>query len=269
MAYEDFQNSEEPGGWTGHAQDPDWWALNSVPSSSATASAKAVQPGDPGTYAQNGMWYDPQGNVIAYGQWFNNQGQETFPSYSVPTTQPTPEPAAAESFGGPVAPFDQAANPYPVFTPPPLPDYLQKGFELPTAADLQATPGYMARYQMGLDARQRSAAAHGTILNGGTQKALDRYGQDYASNEYSNLAQQKLSERQQQSADYLNLAYGPAWQQNQAAVNQYGQLYKQYQDLIGNNRNSQNDYWQHQLDLLNAGLTAARSGSPGTTGGQG
>ena len=59
-------------------------------------------------------------------------------------------------------------------------------FQSPSLADLQATPGYEARMQMGEQALQRSAAAQGSLLSGGTQKALNRFGQDYASNEYSN-----------------------------------------------------------------------------------
>ncbi len=176
-----------------------------------------------------------------------------------------------ETWGGPVAPFQYQpqGSGYPTFTPPPLPDYLQQGFHLPTASDLQASPGYMERFKMGQTARERAAAAKGTILNGGTQQALTRYGQDYASGEFGNLVNQKLGERQQQSSDYLNLAYGPAWQSNQAAVNQYGTLYQNYRNLIGDNRNAQNDYWSQNLDLLNAGLKAAGAGAPGTIGGQG
>jgi hypothetical protein len=170
------------------------------------------------------------------------------------------------TWGGPISPFE---GQYPVFTPPPLPDQLKNPWALPTAAELQATPGYMERFRMGLQARDRSAAARGTLLNGGQQQALARYGQDYASNEYGNAVGNSLHQRQQASTDYLNLAYGPAWQQNQAAVNQYGQLYNQYQDLVNNNRNAQGDYWRQQTDLLNAGLGAARSGAPGSTGGQG
>jgi hypothetical protein len=172
--------------------------------------------------------------------------------------------AAPPTWGGPIAPYGGPQAP--VFTPPPLPDYLQKGFTLPSAEELQATPGYMERFRMGQQARERASAARGTILNGGTQQALTRYGQDYATGEYNNLAQQKLGERQQQSADYLNLAYGPAWQQNQSAQTQYGNLYSQYKDLTSANRGAQSDYWNQQLDLLNAGLRAASAGSPGSTG---
>jgi hypothetical protein len=54
-----------------------------------------------------------------------------------------------------------------------------------TAADFVKDPGYQFRMDQGQQALERSAAARGGILNGGTLKALDRYGQDYASGEYS------------------------------------------------------------------------------------
>lgn len=65
-------------------------------------------------------------------------------------------------------------------------------FELPTLEQLQATPGYQARLDAGQQALERGAAAKGTVLSGGFQKALNRYAQDYASNEYNNLYGQYL-----------------------------------------------------------------------------
>ena len=47
-------------------------------------------------------------------------------------------------------------------------------------------PGYDFRMQQGQQAIERSAAARGGALGGGTLKALANYGQDYASNEYQN-----------------------------------------------------------------------------------
>jgi len=50
---------------------------------------------------------------------------------------------------------------------------------------------------MGLQGLERGAAAQGSLLSGGTQKALARYSSDYASNEYGNAynrAYQKLSD---------------------------------------------------------------------------
>jgi len=53
-------------------------------------------------------------------------------------------------------------------------------------ADFQADPGYDFRMQQGQKALERSAAAGGRFLGGGTLKALTRYGQDFGSQEYGN-----------------------------------------------------------------------------------
>lgn len=55
-----------------------------------------------------------------------------------------------------------------------------------TMADFNQDPGYQFRMDQGSRALQASAAARGGLLSGGTLKALNRYGQDFASNEYSN-----------------------------------------------------------------------------------
>ena len=49
-------------------------------------------------------------------------------------------------------------------------------------AERSRLPG--AGFQLGTDTLQHSAAARGSVLTGGTAKALDTYAQDYASNEY-------------------------------------------------------------------------------------
>lgn len=51
---------------------------------------------------------------------------------------------------------------------------------------LMDDPGYQFRLGEGLKALQRSAAARGTLLTGGTLKGLQGFAQDYASNEYQN-----------------------------------------------------------------------------------
>lgn len=50
----------------------------------------------------------------------------------------------------------------------------------------QEDPGYQFRMQEGMKAIQNSASAKGGLNSGATLKALTRYGQDYASNEYQN-----------------------------------------------------------------------------------
>lgn len=55
-----------------------------------------------------------------------------------------------------------------------------------TAEDFQQDQGYQFRMQQGMDGVQNSAAARGGLLSGATLKALQKYGQDFASNEYQN-----------------------------------------------------------------------------------
>jgi hypothetical protein len=66
-------------------------------------------------------------------------------------------------------------------------------FQAPTGLTEQNDPGYQARMQLGTDAIQRSAAARGGVLTGGTAKALDQFGQDYGSNEYGNVYNRALN----------------------------------------------------------------------------
>jgi hypothetical protein len=53
-------------------------------------------------------------------------------------------------------------------------------------AFLNRDPGYAFRVNEGLKALDRTAAARGGLLSGGTLKAAQRYGQDMASQEYTN-----------------------------------------------------------------------------------
>ena len=53
--------------------------------------------------------------------------------------------------------------------------------------EFEASPGYQFRLEEGQKALERSAAAKGTLLSGGTLKAATRYGQDYATNDYDNF----------------------------------------------------------------------------------
>lgn len=53
-------------------------------------------------------------------------------------------------------------------------------------ADFQGDPGYQFRQQEGQAGVENSAASRGMLLSGATLKALSRYNQDYASNEFGN-----------------------------------------------------------------------------------
>ena len=60
----------------------------------------------------------------------------------------------------------------------------------------QADPGYQFRLSEGTKALERSAAARGGLISGGSLKAAQRYGQDMASNEYTNAFNRYQAERQ-------------------------------------------------------------------------
>jgi hypothetical protein len=65
-----------------------------------------------------------------------------------------------------------------------------------TMDKFQADPGYAFRLSEGQKALERSAAARGGLLSGGTGKALQRFGQDYGSQEYTNAFNRYQIERE-------------------------------------------------------------------------
>jgi hypothetical protein len=96
---------------------------------------------------------------------------------------------------------------------------------------LTTDPGYGFRLQEGLKALERSAAARGGLLGGGTGRALTRYGQEMASQEYGNAFNRALTEynalRARESEEYNRLSGiagtgGTTAQQINAAGQQYG-----------------------------------------------
>jgi hypothetical protein len=88
-----------------------------------------------------------------------------------------------------------------------------------TTADFQRDPGYQFRMDQGQQALERSASARGGMLNGGTLKALSRYGQDYASREYSSAYSRFNADRDRR----FNRLSGIAGT-GQTATNTTGQL---------------------------------------------
>lgn len=170
-------------------------------------------------------------------------------------------------------------------TPPPT-------FTAPTGIDYVNDPGYKERLAMGVDARERSAAAKGSILGGGQQKALERYGQDYASNEFGNVFNRALSTFGAQNQTFANLfdqyrqKYGEFNQGedrkvqarglglneyqtdinagNLAYQNRYGQYLNEqartlsdYLTNTNTQRNAAGDYWGRLRDLSQEGLQAS------------
>lgn len=87
--------------------------------------------------------------------------------------------------GNPVADVNayMAANPLPAAAP--SADFGKYGRDFGTA-DFEADPGYAFRQSEGMKALERSAAARGNLLSGSTMKGIQRFGQDLASQEYTN-----------------------------------------------------------------------------------
>lgn len=60
--------------------------------------------------------------------------------------------------------------------------------------DLTQDPGYAFRMSEGMKGLERSAAARGGLLSGGTLKGIQRFGQDLASQEYQNAYNRALTQ---------------------------------------------------------------------------
>jgi hypothetical protein len=99
-----------------------------------------------------------------------------------------------------------------------------------TMADFQKDPGYDFRMSEGQRALERGAAARGGLMSGGALKAITRYGQDYASNEFNNAYNRFNADRDQKYNKYAGMAGV-----GQAATNQIGQMGQNYASNYGNN----------------------------------
>jgi hypothetical protein len=126
-------------------------------------------------------------------------------------------------------------------------------------------PGYQFRLAEGMKGLERSAAARGGLLSGGTLKGIQRYGQDMASQEYTNAFNRYQAERtgtlnpyqamagQGQSTantlSNLGMSYaGQAGEAYQGAANARASGYVGQANAIGSTiGNLSNMYYQNQL----------------------
>ncbi len=136
-------------------------------------------------------------------------------------------------------------------------------------AGFSSTPGYDFRMGQGQDAIQASAAAQGGLNSGSTMKALNSFGQDYASSEYGNylarLGGQQgvgLNAGAMQGQAGQNLAAGASNAfnnignaQSAGAIGQSNALNSTVQDMTS--------IWAYQnaLKQPNPAMTAPQSGS--------
>jgi len=94
--------------------------------------------------------------------------------------------------------------------------FLNKRFGLDT---FEKDPGYNFRLQQGENALNRGLAARGGLLSGAAMKALNRYNQDFASNEFTN-SYNRYSADQANTYNRLASLAGSG----QVAANQIGQF---------------------------------------------
>lgn len=123
-------------------------------------------------------------------------------------------------------------------------------------SDLYSDPGYGFRLDEGRKAIEKSAAARGLLQSGGTLKGLDRYAQDYASNEYTNAFnrfQLDQSNRFNRNAALAGLG--------QTAVSQLGAQGTSVANSVGQNMigagNANASGYVGAANALSGGLTSA------------
>jgi hypothetical protein len=118
----------------------------------------------------------------------------------------------------------------------------------------QADPGYAFRMSEGMKGLERSAAARGGLLSGGTLKGIQRFGQDLGSQEYQNAFNRYQTERNARLNPLQSLAG-----MSQTSTNQLGAAGQNYATGAG--------------EALGAGAQARASGYMGAanaiTGGLG
>lgn len=108
-------------------------------------------------------------------------------------------------------------------------------FKAPSMEDVKNTPGYQFGLNQGVDTVQNNAAARGGLLSGNALRAVNEYGQDYASGKYSdyyNRAVQEYQNELNKRMGFVNLGYGAAG--GSAGLSQnFGQVGGQTMQNIG------------------------------------
>lgn len=157
-------------------------------------------------------------------------------------------------------------------------------FTAPTAADVAATPGFQFDMDAGIKGLQRSAAAKGTLLTGGTLKATNQYATDYANTKYQDAYNNAYNTYESNRSDFLTneanryqsqfANNAQQWGINSDYFNM-GQVNRQTDfNIFDSNRNFDfgvnnsnrnfnetlnNDYWAHQISLAALGRPPAPS----------
>ena len=132
-------------------------------------------------------------------------------------------------------------------------------------SDFQADPGYGFRLSEGEKGIQRAASAHGGLYSGATLKALARFNQNTASDEYGN-AYNRYNNNQSSQFNRLASIAGLG----QTATNQVGQAGQSAYGTIANaGMNASNNISQNMIGAGNARASGYVGGANAITNGLG
>lgn len=203
------------------------------------AKAQEAALGEAGT--QVNKYYD---QAEGYQQPFYDQGVQDYMRLGDMVRGGEFDMQQPQAYSGPAAPE---------YGPAPS-EYQDKGF------NFQADPGYQFRMDQGTAALNTSAATRGSGLSGATLKALSRYGQGLASQEYANAYGRYQDQR--------NFGYGASrdrmadYNTNRdflrgAYENDRNFGYQNYSDTYDRRNAANSDRYDRLAGLANVGTNAA------------
>jgi hypothetical protein len=132
-------------------------------------------------------------------------------------------------------------------------------------ADFQADPGYQFRLSQGTQGIQRAASARGGLYSGATLKALARFNQNTASDEYGNAYNRYNSDQSNQFNRLASIAG-----LGQTATNQVGQAGQSAYGTIANaGMNASNNISNNMMSAGNARASGYVGGANAITNGIG
>jgi hypothetical protein len=137
-----------------------------------------------------------------------------------------------------------------------LNDLLKTGFQAPTLAQAQQTPGYQFQLQQGTQAIDENAAANGTLMSGNTGTALENYGQNLAQGAYQQTYNNALNAYQTN----VSAAQGGT----NTGLTSTGQLASANYQTAGNTANIDLTSGQQQAQQINNAAAARASGYLGS-----
>jgi len=133
---------------------------------------------------------------------------------------------------------------------------LGQGFQAPTLAQAEATPGYQFNLQQGTRAIDENAAATGQLMSGNTGTALEQFGQGLAQNTYQQAYNNAL---QGYMANYQSLLGG-----TQTGLSSTGQLAGANLQTAGLATQTDLTAAQQQAQQINNAAAARASGYLGS-----